>query len=266
MPDDPPSSTFRSTRWSMVQQASGDDQEAFAALEEFCRDYRPPLLSFARRVLQQSPEDAEDLVQGFISGLISGKLLSKADRTRGRFRSFLHQGLKNHFLHVREKAATARRGGGNQHIRLEAADELGVESTVEMEVDREWAETTMQRARERLARDYRSRGKGALFDALSRLTSDAQPGGYRKLAGELETTEAQLALNIHRFRRRLRDARRGTGNRRLARGGTGRNRLPLETPARREAARSLSIALCQPSPQRTGPARQRAPLSCIGAG
>jgi hypothetical protein len=58
------------------------------ALAELCARYWRPLYAFVRR-RGRSPEDAQDLVQGFFEHLIRNRGLATVDRTKGRFRSFL---------------------------------------------------------------------------------------------------------------------------------------------------------------------------------
>src|ERR1700722_14390588 len=68
-PDRPRSDAgqFRSTRWEIVLAARDPaDPEVSRALAELCRTYWYPLYAFARRK-GSTPEQAEDLTQGFFS-------------------------------------------------------------------------------------------------------------------------------------------------------------------------------------------------------
>ena len=60
---------FEKTRWSVVLQAvQSREPGAPQALAALCGRYWRPLYAFARRA-GRSPEDAEDLVQGFFEHL-----------------------------------------------------------------------------------------------------------------------------------------------------------------------------------------------------
>jgi hypothetical protein len=87
---------FISTRWAMVL-AAGDSELASAAagavLSDSGQTYWRPLYLFLRREGVPS-EDAQDLTPGFFAELISDRLLRRADRDKGRFRSFLLGALK----------------------------------------------------------------------------------------------------------------------------------------------------------------------------
>ncbi len=82
---------FGTTRWSVIAAcASGDDSaaSAHAALTQLCRDYWPPLYSFARR-RGYNRDDAQDLVQGFFAQFLGNKAYAQTDRRKGKFRTFL---------------------------------------------------------------------------------------------------------------------------------------------------------------------------------
>src|SRR6516225_9976353 len=91
-----------------------------------------PLYAFARR-RGRSPEDAEDLVQGFFEHLISSRGLATVDRSKGKFRSFLLASFQN-FISVETRRARAeKRGGRAELIRLDCQDteaHLGLEDLV----------------------------------------------------------------------------------------------------------------------------------------
>ena len=57
-------------------------------MEELCRTYWFPLYVYVRRQTL-TREDAEDLTQEFFSRLLEKNYLAKADRERGKFRTFL---------------------------------------------------------------------------------------------------------------------------------------------------------------------------------
>src|SRR5260370_9612373 len=84
---------FNTTHWSEVLAARGGSAEAQVALEKLCRVYWYPLYAFVRWQ-GHSPEDAEDLIQGFFARLLHRKDLETVQRDRGRFRSSCLLALK----------------------------------------------------------------------------------------------------------------------------------------------------------------------------
>ena len=92
----PSKTAFPSTHWSLLERA-GDETQAQAALEEFLKRYMPALKAHLTHRRGLSPEDAEDVVHNFaLDKIIQGKLLSRADRSRGRFRTFLLNVIDNY--------------------------------------------------------------------------------------------------------------------------------------------------------------------------
>jgi len=99
---------FATTHWSIVlaagDSASPGSQEA---LEKLCRTYWFPLYAFARRK-GHSPDDAQDLTQGFLAHLIENHFFARAVPERGKFRSFLLGAFKR-FTRDRDRAQLAQR-------------------------------------------------------------------------------------------------------------------------------------------------------------
>ena len=89
---DPPAegaASFHTTHWTIVMRAAQScAQGGQAALAELCRLYWYPLYIFAWR-RGHSPEDAQDLTQGFFLHLLEHHAPTGVDRLKGKFRSFL---------------------------------------------------------------------------------------------------------------------------------------------------------------------------------
>ena len=78
---------FPTTHWSVVLAAGESSSPATqAALEQLCRTYWYPLYVYVRR-RGSSPEDAQDLTQGFFERLLERDLLADLRPTGARFRS-----------------------------------------------------------------------------------------------------------------------------------------------------------------------------------
>ena len=112
-PDD---GQFDKTRWSMVLEAVQSRAPcAQKALAELCGLYWRPLYAFARR-RGRSPEDAQDLVQGFFEHLIGSRGLATVERSKGRFRSFLLASFQN-FITAENRRARAEKRGGRAEVK-----------------------------------------------------------------------------------------------------------------------------------------------------
>src|SRR5512144_650404 len=99
---------FATTHWSVVL-AAGGGEAGHAALAALCETYWYPIYAFARRKGYR-PADAQDLTQSFFAYLIEARLVEKADRSRGRFRSFLLACFIN-FIESQELRSRAMKRG-----------------------------------------------------------------------------------------------------------------------------------------------------------
>src|SRR4029077_10388509 len=91
---------FATTNWSVVREAQGRTPAAQAALEKLCRTYWWPLYGFVRRQ-DYTPEEAQDLTQGFFELLLERRDLDVVRREKGRLRSYLLVSLKNFMAKAR---------------------------------------------------------------------------------------------------------------------------------------------------------------------
>jgi DNA-directed RNA polymerase specialized sigma24 family protein len=86
---------FRTTQWSMVLAAWGDDSfKSRAALEELCKRYWFPLYAYVRR-RGFNEADAADLTQSFFAAIIEKQSLTGVSPGPTRFRAFLLTAMKN---------------------------------------------------------------------------------------------------------------------------------------------------------------------------
>ena len=88
---------FETTRWSLVLAAgSADPVAARSALGALCDTYWHPLYAYVRRS-GVSPEDAQDLTQGFLTSLLDRRIFEHLRKEDGRLRAYLLACLK-HYL------------------------------------------------------------------------------------------------------------------------------------------------------------------------
>src|SRR5271165_6446796 len=101
---------FRTTRWDIVLLSAQSEAPGYReALAELCNLYWYPLYAFVRR-RGHSPEDAEDLIQGFFLDLLEHKALTRVDPQNGKFRSFLLASLRNYVANEARSTFCLNRG------------------------------------------------------------------------------------------------------------------------------------------------------------
>ena len=190
--------------------AQSREQGGSAALAELCGLYWYPLYVFARR-RRHSPEDAQDLTQGFFLHLLEQRALAHVDRLKGKFRSFLLASFQNYLSIEARRARCLKRGGScefvtldleraESHYLLEPADSL----TAEKIFDGRWAMTLLGRAMTLLGEEYTAQDKTSTFEMLkSFLDFSKAPPPYEQVADALQLSMASVKILIHRLRKRF---------------------------------------------------------------
>jgi len=113
------------TRWSLVARVhEGSDEARMEALGELLQRYLPVLHWYLSRHPGLDAHRREDLVQGFVaSKILEQSILERADRSRGRFRTFLLNAFQNYIRDELRRAGAARRTPpGGPPLPLEDAD------------------------------------------------------------------------------------------------------------------------------------------------
>jgi DNA-directed RNA polymerase specialized sigma24 family protein len=204
---------FATTHWSVVLAAGErDSPPAVDALEKLCRAYWYPLYACIRR-RGCSAQDAEDLTQGFFAVLLAGNYLARADRERGRFRTFLLTAFNN-FLHNEHDRSTAlKRGGGREIVSWDehtaegryAREPVGGLSPEQI-YEKRWVATLLERVLGRLRGEFDTTECRELFDQLkAHLWGEDEAIPYAQLSGQFAMTVSALKVTVHRLRRRYRD-------------------------------------------------------------
>ncbi len=210
------SSAFPTTRWTRIAYASDPTHPRVqAAFAELFQLYCDPIYAYLRRSGLE-PHDAEDSVQAFFLYAYEHRTFQKADREKGRFRTFV-KGCLNNFLRDEYRRRTAaKRGGGAHHIDINgleaearyAADLADVNLSPEKLFERKLALAVFHGAMVELESEAADEGKSAILAALlGYLTGDDEGAGagYRAISVRLNIPVGTLKSHAHRFRKRLRE-------------------------------------------------------------
>lgn len=202
---------FRTTRWSLIA-AVGDATapESRQALADLCGLYWYPVYAYVRR-RGNDRHRAEDLTQAFFARLLETHDLTAADRTRGRFRTFLLTACQNFLANQHDYEVARKRGGGVRSLPLDFgageerfSNEPADPHTAEADFERRWALTLLDQTLKELRAEYVESGKATLFDTLKgTLTGEA--GGYKALGERLDLSEGAVKVAVHRLRQRYRE-------------------------------------------------------------
>jgi len=196
---------FPTTSWSLVLAAKQESASLSGeALESLCKLYWYPVYGFIR-ARGQTPDAARDLTQEFFLRLLDKQHLNAIDAPRGRFRWFLQAAVRNFLANEYDRTQAQKRGGGQTFLSLEmqgAEQMYRIEPfdphTPETLFDRRWGMLLLSRAMERIAKEQPH------FDRLQpHLMGDEDRISYKKLAGEIGSTEGAARVAVHRMRRRF---------------------------------------------------------------
>ncbi len=193
-------SSFETTRWSLVFAARDALPSADAALAQLCAIYRPAVLAYVRRCCRHQSE-AEDLTQSFFERLLSKRIDMVADPTRGRFRNFLRTAISNFVKNSAEFDRAERRA-----VVIDERLEPNEISSPESAFEAAWTISVLQRALDQLETEAKQAGKASLFALIKeQLLDSAEKRDYDLLAEQLSMRSNTVAVNVHRFKTRMRE-------------------------------------------------------------
>ena len=207
-----PNPNFAATRWTLILSANNwrTDTSAHRALNQLAALYWFPLYAYARRQ-GNSPAESEDLIQSFFTRLLEKNALSAADRSKGKFRSFLLASLKNFLLNEHDKSHAKKRGGTRPLLSLDTLDaearyaaEPAHNLTPDRLFERRWALALLDQVLLRLRHHYADRNQLPLLQALEQTLVAGTKISHAQLATQLHMTPAAVKVAAHRLRKHFR--------------------------------------------------------------
>lgn len=184
----------------MLARASlNGDTTGRVALEDMCRNYWSPVRAAVMRRWPW-PGEEDDLTQDFFVHLMERGTLRRADRERGRFRSYLLGALKFYLSHRLEAAHAAKRGGGRKAEELQ--EWMAPTAEGDPDFDRAWAVEILLRAIGRVETEV---GKDS-FSVLRRFLPGTEAGlSYEEAAKLSGRPVGTVKSDVSRLRKRLRE-------------------------------------------------------------
>ena len=191
-------------------------ESAREALSGFCEAYWPPLYSFLRH-RGHSSADAQDLVQGFFAQLLEQDTLTRADRQKGRLRTFLLGSLQNFLFNEYDRTRAVKRGGGRQIVSIDEhlpEAEAAMFATSHLSdagcYDFVWASNIVARAWQSLQNAFVAEGKAEWLEELRPFVAGGSvtPPNQEEAAARLGVPIATLRTWLSRLRQRYRESLR----------------------------------------------------------
>jgi len=168
--------------------------------------YRAPVVAVLRRQWSLDLADAEDLAHDFFAHALEREWLSRYDRTRGRFRTFLRSCLQDFATTAHEAANRLKRGGHLIAVPLEESTATVTEADVDRLFEQEWVRSVLTLSLERLSAQCAAAGRQATYDVF--VAHDVEgaddPPRYSDLAARFGIPVTQVANYLHWARGRFR--------------------------------------------------------------
>jgi len=213
-------SSFVTTHWSMIDAAKTNE----AVIGNLMMTYWKPVYCFLRKC-GYGNEKAKDLTQGFFCEIVLGRgLVGKAEREKGKFRTFLLTALKRYRVSdIRHEMSQrfAPKGGmvALDYDDLENLPTLEAAGTAEQAFDFRWAADLLEQVIAELREEYCGTGRTAHWEVfrrkvLSPILEDADDPPLAALCDKLgiksEVKASNIIVNVKRrfrkvLRRRLRN-------------------------------------------------------------
>jgi RNA polymerase sigma-70 factor (ECF subfamily) len=205
---------FPRTDWSQLASLGGtSERDDLDLLNHLAARYWSPLYQF---VLAQGHNEVEamDLVQEFFAFALQTQLFRKADRSKGRFRSFLLGALTNflHKDHRRQAAQKRKPPGGFASLEALAADvyfqppSLIERQTPETLFHQVWVRGVIAAVLRALEQECRATGKETHFRLFQARVVGPELRG--EISPSLESLARELGLDYKDAANRLGTAKR----------------------------------------------------------
>lgn len=198
-------SEFQTTRWTLILRARSNTVD----LSELLSAYHGPIVAYLEQKVRNR-HDAEELSQEFICRkFLEGHLLDKADRERGKFRSFLLSSLNRFVIDIHRQT----RGRENQRPRtistadITMLDEAHAPDDPVVVYNREYFRMVLDTVRQRLEERCRVEGMDRHWIAyearlLNPVLHGSDPQSIDSLAKALQLSAARVSHMIESVKRK----------------------------------------------------------------
>lgn len=194
---------FPETSWTLVARAR-DSLTAVQrrGLEELLGRYRPVLVRFLTGCRGLAREPAEDLVQGFVADkILEQHLLRRADRARGRFRSFLLKSFTHYVRDQQRRAQALKRAPPGGELPLDPDADAGPATDPRREFDLAWARQVLDTTLERMRGECCVRRREEVWTLFTRrvvapLLAGIPAPPYESIVAELGLVSPLQASNL----------------------------------------------------------------------
>jgi RNA polymerase sigma-70 factor (ECF subfamily) len=204
---------FDTTHWSEIARARTlDDAHRRAVLDDLIRRYWKPVYCYLRRK-GHGNERAKDLTQGFFHEIVVARdLVERAERAKGRFRTFLLTALDHYVRNVHRAETAKKRRPADGLVSLERlgpgnVPEPSRSATPEEAFHQAWASALLDGVLDEVREAYVSTGRAPHWHVFyGRVIGPILEGAEPVPLGELcerhgiasEVTASNMAVTVKR--------------------------------------------------------------------
>ena len=190
----PDSGGLASTNWAALEQ--GD-------LDHLAASYFKPVFRFVRsRVYDE--DLAEEATQEFFYRFLKRRAFERANREKGKFRSFLFHLVRQFLIDFYRERGAAKRGGGITPAPISEIAELeGDGQQPREEFDRQWFMSLLNAARRELKKRFVESDREPAYRAFRLFhfgSGEPVRWTHKRIAESLGATPTQINNYIHRTR------------------------------------------------------------------
>ena len=218
---------FLTTHWSLVEdvESDSDDDKNRALVGILLERYWKPVYCYLR-CKGYGNEQAKDLTQGFFHEVVLGRnLIQRADRSKGRFRTYLLKALHNYVATVHAAQTAQKRVPAGKLLPLDMVDPPGFsritqQFTPEESFDYAWVSALLERVLEAVETTCYEDGKSVHWHIfrekiLAPILEGADSVSLADLCHKYGIESPRVASNMivtvkRRFRSTLREYLRST--------------------------------------------------------
>jgi DNA-directed RNA polymerase specialized sigma24 family protein len=163
---------FLTTHWSLLEEIGAANEEKERALINLLLSwYWKPVYCFLLRKGYNN-DQAKDLTQDFFHEVVLGRsLIQRADRSKGRFRSFLLTALKRYLINVTHAQEAKKRIPKDKLVSLDDIDpadlpQITPELTAEASFDYGWTSALLERVLNEVESQCHADGRAVFWHAF----------------------------------------------------------------------------------------------------
>jgi DNA-directed RNA polymerase specialized sigma24 family protein len=208
-------SGFPPTRHSVIERIrDGNDDTRRQAFGDLIEGYWKPVYKHLRITWRLTPDDAQDLTQGFFADAFQKSWLEKFEPGKARFRTFVRVCADRFVMNARQAASRLKRGGATQTVALDfdgaereiAARPPSAPPEAEELFHQEFVRALFDNAVRAVRAECERSGRALHFELFEKYDlSPADDVSYARLAEQFNLTTTQVTNYLAAVRRNFRE-------------------------------------------------------------